>query len=86
MHGYSPAAEKVATEIGGRFCPSRDKIVPQRGFGAAARARWPDKAAFYIAEICNCDERQAKRYIRGEFPIPYVLLRSMSDWMLGFEQ
>lgn len=85
MHGYSPAAAKVAREIGGQFCPERDKIVPQRGFGAAARARWPEKAAFFIAEICDCDERQAKRYIRGEQPIPYILARSMLDWMYGIQ-
>jgi hypothetical protein len=83
MHGYSPAAEKVASEIGGKFCPSRDKIVPQRGFGKAARARWPEKAAYEIALICNCDERQAKRYLSGEYSIPYVLARSMLDWMHG---
>lgn len=82
MHGYSPAAAKVASEIGGQFRPDRDKIV-LRGFGAAARARWPEKAAYEIAAICDCDERQAKRYLSGEYPIPYVLIRSMVDWMLG---
>jgi hypothetical protein len=74
----------VATEIQGRFRPGRDKIVT-RYFGVVARALWPDKTAAHVAAICDCDERQAKRYLSGEYPVPYIMLRHINDRMLGLE-
>ena len=78
-------SEAVALEIGGQFRPGRDKIVPPRKFGVVARALWPDKTAAHVASICGCDERTAKRYLAGEFPIPYIMERHVCDLMHGLE-
>lgn len=77
-------SEIVAREIGGQFRPGRDKIVIRK-FGAVARALWPEKTAAHVASICDCDERQAKRYLTGEYPIPYVMIRRVADLMVGIE-
>lgn len=74
----------VAREIQGQFRPERDKIVT-RSFGVIARALWPDKTAAHVASICRCDERQAKRYLSGEYPVPYLMLRHVNDRILGIE-
>ena len=75
----------VAREIQGQFRPERDTLVPPRKFGVFARALWPEKAAFQIAVICKCSERQAKRYLSGEDAIPYRLERYFLDQMHGIE-
>jgi len=77
-------SEIVATEIGGQFRPGRDKIV-LRKFGVIAKALWPEKTASHVAAICDCDERQAKRYLTGEYPVPYIMVRQVNDLMLGIE-
>ena len=84
MHGPFGNPRVVTKEIGGQFQPGRDKIVI-RYFGVAAKARWPQNTAAHVAAICGCDERHAKRYISGEYPIPYILIRNMVDWMLGID-
>ena len=84
MHGPFGNSEVVAREIQGRFRPGQDKIV-LRKFGLIAKALWPEKTAANVAAICNCDERQAKRYITGEYPIPYIMVRHVNDAMLGIE-
>jgi len=73
----------VAREIQGHFRPGRDKIVQPRQFGKVARALWPEKTVFHVAEICGCEERQAKRYLSGEYPVPYIMLRRVNDLMQG---
>lgn len=85
MHGAFGNASAVAREIQGQFRPGRDKIVPNRKFGVVARALWPDKTAFHVAAIANCEERQAKRYLSGEYDVPYVVIRAVVDAMLGIE-
>lgn len=84
MHSPFGNPEAVAREIQGQFRPGRDKIV-LRKFGIVARALWPDKTAFHVAAICGCDERHAKRYLTGEFPVPYIMLRHVNDQMLGID-
>ena len=85
MHGTFGSSESVAREIQGQFRPGRDKIVPRRKFGIVARALWPDKTAFHVAAIAGCEERQAKRYLSGEYEIPYTIIRAVIDAMLGIE-
>lgn len=75
-------SDVVAREIQGKFRPGQDKIV-LRKFGVVARALWPDKTAENVALIADCDVRQAKRYIAGEYPVPYIVLRHVNDLMLG---
>lgn len=75
----------VAREIQGQFSPERDRLVPPRKFGLFARALWPEKAAFQIAAICKCSERQAKRYLSGEDAVPYIMERYILDQMHGVE-
>lgn len=77
-------SEVVATEIQGRFRPGRDKIVTRK-FGVIARAIWPEKTAFHVAAICDCDERQAKRYLSGEYAVPYIMARYINDQIYGIE-
>ena len=77
-------SEVVAIEINGKFRPGVDKIV-HRKFGVIAKALWPEKTEFNVAAICDCDERQARRYIKGEYPVPYVMLREISDLALGLK-
>ena len=77
-------AAATAIEIQGQFRPGNDKIVIRK-FGVIAKALWPDKTAFHVAAICDCDERQAKRFIAGEYPVPYVMLRHLNDLAVGFE-
>lgn len=84
MHGQFGNPRAVEREIQGQFSPSRDKIVTRK-FGIVAKALWPEKTAFYIAEVCNCDERQAKRYLTGEYPVPYIMVRRINDLLLGIE-
>ncbi len=77
-------SEIVTREIGGHFRPGTDKIV-SRKFGLVAKALWPDKTAFHVAAICKCEERHAKRYIDGEYPVPYAMLRAVFDAIYGIE-
>lgn len=77
--------DSVTREIGGQFRPGRDKIVTRK-FGIMARALWPDKTAWHVAVICGCDERQAKRFIAGEYPVPYIMLRHLNDLAIGIAE
>jgi len=63
----------TAIEIRGQFRPGRDKIVTRK-FGAVAKALWPDKTAAHVASIAGCDERQAKRYLAGEYEAPLSVI------------
>lgn len=78
-------SEAVAREIQGHFRPERDVLVPPRKFGVIARALFSEKAAFHISAICKCSERQAKRYLSGEDPAPWIMARYILDQMYGIE-
>lgn len=66
-------SDAVAREIGGHFRPGTDKIVKSH-VGPVCKAIWPHKTDIYVAEICHCDPRNARRYLSGELPIPAILL------------
>ncbi len=65
----------------GQDCQSKDKIVPRK-FGAVARLLWPNKTAIELAYIAKCDERTAKRYLRGEYEPPLSVVLAVIHEML----
>lgn len=67
----------VATEIGGHFQPGKDKIV-RKVVGPVCKAIWPDKTDIEVGLICDCDPRNARRYLSGELKIPSVLLAAIN--------
>lgn len=62
--------DSVASEIGGRFRPGRDKIVPPSKFSAVCKVLWPLNTAACIAAIAGKDERTGKRWLAGEHDAP----------------
>lgn len=77
MRAVFGSADAVASEIGGRFRPGRDKIVPPSKFSAVCKVLWPLNTAACIAAIAGKDERTGKRWLSGEFqadPIVYATI------------
>lgn len=72
-------------KIDGTFLPGRDKIVPPPKFGDVCRLLWPDKAAAHIACIAGRDERTAKRWLKGEFEPPVVVVLAVMAKMFARE-
>jgi hypothetical protein len=68
----------VATEIGGQFRPGQDKYVRSL-VGPVCKVIWPEKTDHQVACICDCDPRNARRYMSGELPIPAVLLAAINN-------
>jgi hypothetical protein len=71
----NPAA--VASEIGGHPCPGKDRIV-RTLVGPVCKVIWPGKTDVEVALICDCDPRNARRYLSGELPIPSILLAAIN--------
>jgi hypothetical protein len=46
--------------------------------GPVCKVIWPNKTDAYVAAICGCDPRNARRYLSGELPIPAVLLAAIN--------
>lgn len=46
--------------------------------GPVCKVLWPDCTDACVATICGCDPRNARRYMRGEIPIPSVLLAAIN--------
>lgn len=67
----------VATEIGGRFRPTKDRYV-RTLVGPVCKVIWPEKTDAEVAVICGCDPRNARRYFNGELPLPAVLLAAIN--------
>lgn len=77
MHGTMRAEVAGAIKIQGQPCHPGDKIVPSCVFGAVARAVWRKNAAKSIAKIADSDVRTAKRWLRGEYPAPGVVIAAI---------
>ncbi len=67
----------TATEIGGQFRHNADEFV-QSPVGLVCKALWPGKTDAHIATICQCDPRNARRYLSGELPIPAILIAAIN--------
>lgn len=80
MSESSGIAFSLSTDIRGRNCPRRDRIVPRK-FGAVAKLLWRKPAAV-IASIADCDERTGKRILRGEADVPACVLLAACAEML----
>lgn len=46
--------------------------------GRVCKAIWTEKPDAAVAVICKCDPRNARRYFKGELPIPSVLLTAIN--------
>ena len=66
-----------ATKIEGRISTGEDRFV-QSPVGPVCKILWPGKTDAQIAVICNCDPRNARRYMSGEIPIPAILLAAIN--------
>lgn len=53
--------------------------------GAVCRAIWTEKPDAAVAVICKCDPRNARRYFKGELPIPSVLLAAINNALVERE-
>lgn len=77
MHGPFGNSEAAAREIGGQFCPAKDRIVKTL-VGPICKLCWPENTDAHVATICGCDPRNARRYLSGELPIPAKLLTAIN--------
>lgn len=77
MHALFGNSTAVAREIGGHFTQGQDRIV-RTIVGPVCKAIWPDKTDAAVAVICDCNPRNARRYMSGELPIPAVLLAAIN--------
>jgi hypothetical protein len=76
-------ADVTAREMQGRFLQSRDKIAPAPNWADHARLAWPHKTAAHIASIAGRDERTAKRWLAGEFPLPPEVMLALINHIFG---
>jgi hypothetical protein len=76
MHGAFGNPTAVAKEIGGQFCPAKDKIV-RRKFGAVAKLLWPGSTDAHIAAIAKVDVRTARRWLSGEYEPPLCIVQAV---------
>lgn len=76
MGEASAAGVAMATGIEGHSRHSGGKNVPSI-FGAVAKAVWKKNAAKKIAGIADSDIRTAKRWLRGEYPAPAVVITAI---------
>ena len=77
MHGHFTRRELVAREMQGHFVQGEDKIVPPPNWAECARRWWPNKTALILAQIAKpgaTDDRQAKRWLAGEFEPPGAVM------------
>lgn len=81
MANTSRVLEFRSTKTEGRDCQIGDKIVPRR-FSAVAHVLWPVKTAACLAAIAKCDERTAKRWLRGEHEPPLSVILAVIHEML----
>lgn len=65
-----------AISIRGTVVPIGEQKFPQ-SFGAVARAIWPTKTAFVLAEIAGTSDRQAKDWLAGRVPPPAILIAAI---------
>lgn len=77
METVSGEGVATATEMRGHRRPSRDTGVPIPSFAVVARALWPKKTAAFLASIAGKDERMAKRWLRGEYPAPAIVITAI---------
>lgn len=85
MRAVFGSPDSVSSEIGGRFRPDRDKIVPPPKFSAVCKVLWPVNTAAHIASIAGKDERTGKRWLAGEFEAPAVVFAAIFAEMLKRE-
>lgn len=85
MHGTLRAEVAGAIKIDGHLSPGRDKNVPHI-VGEVCKAIWKGKTDAKVAAICDCDPRNARRYFKGELPIPSVLLVAINNKLVGIEE
>lgn len=60
----------------GTSVPVQEQKFPQ-SFGTVARALWPTKTAFVLAEIAGTSDRQAKDWLAGRVPAPAILIAAI---------
>jgi hypothetical protein len=73
MSGNIPFAVASAREIERRRCQpdaTTDTRVMVCNFGKHAKLAWPFKTAAHIAAIAGTSDRQAARWLTGEFEPP----------------
>lgn len=85
MRALFGSAESVSAEIGGQFCPARDKIVPLPKYVGVFKYLWPLNTAAHIAAIAGKDERTGKRWLAGEFEPPPIVFAAAHLEMLKRE-
>jgi hypothetical protein len=76
MHGTLRAEVAGATKIDGHFRPAPTKLSCGK-FGAVAKVLWPCKTANVLACIADTDERTARRWLRGEFDPPGIVIAAI---------
>lgn len=87
MHGTLRAEVAGAIKIDGHLPPRQncaDKNVPHV-VGEVCKAIWKGKTDAVVAVICDCDPRNARRYFKGELPIPSVLLAAINNRLVERE-
>ena len=63
-------------ETEGQFCVPHDKNVTGK-FGLVAKVLWPKKTAAHVASIAGSDERTAKRWLRGTYDPPGIVIAAV---------
>ena len=69
------------TEIVGRIVRGGGILAPTPKFGDVCRLLYGSKTAAQLAAIAKCDERTAKRWMRGEFEPPLVVVIAIINKM-----
>lgn len=78
MHGTLPRQIAEARAIEGQLLSGKDKIVPVPYWVWFARHLWPTKTAAHLASIAGYkDDRQAKRWLSGEFEPPGIVMAAL---------
>lgn len=65
-----------AIAIKGSALPAKEENFP-RPFGAVARAIWPVKTAFVLADIAGTSDRAAKDWLAGRVEPPAIIIAAI---------
>jgi hypothetical protein len=76
MRSQYEAARAEQTSIQRQLRQGTDVLV-SRKFGAVAKVLWPLKTAAHLATIGNTSERNAWRWLSGEYEPPAVIIAAI---------
>lgn len=74
LQGHTQTRKAILNE--GIVLPPKEENFPLM-FGRVARAIWPHKTAFVLAELANVSDRAAKDWLSGKTPPPAWVVANM---------